>query len=152
MNDAGGSDGATTPGALIDEHDVIAAAIRYTWALDTRDWAELDNVFTADATVDFMGSAHRGIEAIKERISRSLGRMDGSQHIVSNHEVRLEGDSAHHRCYLQAQHIRASVEGGSLFIIAGRYEDDMVRTRAGWRIQHRALIKMWSDGNPAVVK
>jgi len=145
-------DAVTTPAELIDHHDIVAIAIRYAWALDTNDWEALDAVFAEDATVDFMGSKHEGRAAIKDRISGALGRMDDSQHIVSNHEVVLDGDRARHRCYLQAQHIRADVEGGKLFIIAGRYEDDMVRTADGWRIQHRSLIRMWSDGNPEVVR
>lgn len=143
----------TTPDELVDTHDVIATAVRYTWALDSHDWDALDDVFVPGATANFMGSLHEGRDAIKERISRSLGRMDGSQHIVSNHEVEFNqgGDRAQHRCYLQAQHIR-DVPGGSLYIVAGRYEDDMVRTDAGWRIHHRSLIMMWSDGNEGVIR
>ena len=41
--------------------------------------------------------------------------------------------------------------GGPNYIVAGRYEDRFVRTDAGWRIAHRALIVMWMDGNRAVV-
>jgi len=138
---------------LADERDIVATAIRYTWALDLHNWDELDDVFVAAATACFMTSQTiEGRDAIKSRISTSLGRMDASQHIVSNHEVILDGDTARHRCYMHAQHVRTVPEGPPLFIIAGRYEDDMVRTSAGWRISHRDLIMMWSDGNEAVIR
>ena len=35
-------------------------------------------------------------------------------------------------------------------MVAGRYEDRLVRTDAGWRIAHRTLTVMWTDGNVAV--
>lgn len=138
---------------LFDERDITATAIRYTWALDANEWDLLDDVFVPDATACFMGGAtYENRDAIKDRISSSLTRLDNSQHIVSNHEVTfVDADTARHRCYLQAQHVRAVPEGSPCFIIAGRYEDDMVRTADGWRISHRELIMMWTDGNPAVV-
>ncbi len=48
--------------------------------------------------------------------------------------------------------MRQVPEGSPNFIIAGRYEDRLERTPAGWRIRHRDLITMWSEGNPAVVR
>jgi hypothetical protein len=37
-------------------------------------------------------------------------------------------------------------------VVAGRYEDRLVRTADGWRIAHRELITMWTAGNLAVVR
>lgn len=138
---------------LLDHHAIVATAIRYTWALDMREWDQLDDVFLPDATACFMGGdPHPDRNSIKARISSALGRMDHSQHIVSNHQVTIDGDHAIHRCYMQAQHVRKDVDGGSNYIIAGRYEDTMVRVAAGWRISHRDLIMMWGDGNPEVIR
>ena len=138
---------------MLDQQAVIDIAIRYTWALDSNNWDELDDVFTPDGSAHFMASEPEvGLDAIKARVASALGHLDDSQHIVSNHQVRIDGDQATHRCYLHAQHVRRGVEGGELYVVAGRYEDDMVRTSAGWRIKRRALIAMWNDGNRAVVR
>lgn len=138
---------------LLDRQAIIDTAIRYTWALDSNEWDMLDDVFIPEATTNFMrAEPEEGLAAIKERVSSSLGHLDDSQHIVSNHQVVLDGDQATHRCYLHAQHIRRGVDGGDLYVVAGRYEDDVVRTADGWRIRHRDLIMMWTDGNRAVVK
>ena len=51
-----------------------------------------------------------------------------------------------------AQHVRTAAEGTPNYIIAGRYEDEMVRTPDGWRISFRRLVVVWSDGNPDVVR
>jgi len=138
---------------LLDERDIVQIATRYCRALDTKNWALLDDVFLVDATADLSGPEPLvGIEAIRGRIRTALGHLDDSQHLVGNHEVAVDGDSATHRCYLQAQHIRKAAVGGPNYIVAGRYEDRLVRTDAGWRIAHRTLIVMWTDGNLAVAR
>ena len=91
-----------------------------------------------------------GIDAIRGRVRKALGHLDGSQHLVGNHEIDVTGDTATHRCYLQAQHILRGTEGGELWMVAGMYEDRAVRTPAGWRIEHRVLSRIWTDGNPMV--
>ena len=138
---------------LLDDRDIVQVALRYCRALDTKDWALLDDVFVVDATAD-LGSPLRlvGIEAIRGRIRTALEHLDDSQHLVGNHEVGIDGDAATHRCYLQAQHVREAAIGGPNYMVAGRHEDRLVRTAAGWRIAHRTLVVMWTDGNVAVAR
>lgn len=143
---------STTLQHLLDERDIVHVALRYCRALDTRDWDLLDDVFVADAIAELATPARfSGIDAIRARVRGALEHVDGSHHLVGNHEVEIDGDTATHRCYLQAQHMRRAAAGGPHFIVAGRYEDRMVRTPAGWRIAHRTLVVMWTEGNPGVV-
>ena len=136
--------------SLEDRQAVVDVTIAYCWALDTRDWDALDEVFLADATAS-LGSELIGLEAIKERVTDALKPLDHSQHVVSNHQVRVDGDVATSRCYFVAQHTVAGTEGGPNFIVAGRYEDALLRTAAGWRIRRRELSVTWTDGNPKVL-
>lgn len=136
---------------LADRMAIIAVTHDYCWALDSKRWDDLDDVFTPDATAD-LGRPLDGREAIKSRIRAALEHLDDSQHLVATHQVRVDGDEATCRCYLQAQHVRSGVEGGATFMYAGRYEDRFVRTSGGWRIRHRDIVQMWTDGNPAVVR
>ena len=138
---------------VIDERDITAVAVAYTWALDQHRWDALRDVFTSDATAT-LGHPNRlvGIDAIIGRVRAALESLDDSQHLVGNHEVVIDGDTATHRCYLHAQHIRAAANGGPHYVVAGRYEDDLARTDDGWRITHRNLHVMWTDGNSAVVR
>lgn len=139
--------------SLLDERDIVALAARYCRALDTKDWPLLSEVFLPDATAQLgVPSLLEGIEAIRERIRTALEYLDDSQHLVGNHEVTVDGDVGTHRCYLQAQHIREVPEGSPNYMIAGRYEDRVQRTPDGWRIAHRTLTVMWSEGNLAVVR
>lgn len=132
-----------------DRLAITDLTVAYCWAIDGHRWDDLERVFTPDAHAE-LGRSCDGIVAIKGRIEEALGPLDDSQHIVTNHEVRVEGDAGTCRCYFHAQHVRDSASGGSNFIVAGRYEDDVVRTPAGWRITRRVLTVMWTVGNSAV--
>ncbi len=136
---------------LLDERDIVSVALRYCRALDTKDWPTLATVFLPDATADLSsGTDLVGLDAIVGRIRTALEHLDDSQHLVGNHEVVVDGDAATHRCYLQAQHVRRAATGGPNYLVGGRYEDRFTRTADGWRIAHRTLTVMWTDGNVVV--
>ena len=130
-----------------DKDDIIELTVAYCWALDTRQYDDLDAVFLPDATAE-LGRSLDGLDAIKGRIAEALDPLDASQHMVATHQVKVDGDRATGRTYLQAQHVK----GGALFMVGGRYDDRFVRTPGGWRIEHRELTVLWTDGDPAVLQ
>jgi hypothetical protein len=131
---------------LADRIAIADLTAAYAFALDGHDWDGLDEVFTPDATAE-LGRSLSGLDAIKERIRGALEPLDASQHLVATPQIRIDGDRATCRCYLQAQHVK----GGALFMVGGRYDDRVVRTPAGWRIEHRVLTVMWTEGHPKVL-
>jgi len=135
-----------------DRADIIDVTHNYCWALDRNQWHELDNVFLPGATAQLGGHTCADRDEIKQVCSNALTKLDDSQHLVATHQVRVTGDTATSRCYLHAQHIRRAADGGPHYIVAGRYEDDLVRTSDGWRIKHRTLSVMWTEGNLRVVR
>jgi hypothetical protein len=143
----------TAIATMVDRMAIIEVTHRYCWALDSRSWELLDDVFLPDATGDLRSpTLLEGRDAIRARIRRSIEPLDATQHTVSNHLIEIDGDSATSRCYLHSQHVRHGTPGGELFVIAGRYEDQLVRTPAGWRIAFRRLVQVWQEGNLAVVR
>lgn len=137
---------------MSDRDDIIDLAIGYTWALDTKHLDGLRDIFTVDATSMLHGVECNGVDAIIARIGGSTLRLDTTQHLVGNHQVVVDGDTATHRCQLHSQHVRAGTPGGELFVVAGRYDDRLARTADGWRITHRVMTETWRSGNPDVVK
>jgi hypothetical protein len=136
---------------VTDEQAIVDLAIAYTWALDTKQLDLLREVFAPDATADLDGVHCDGVDAIIARIDRPISRLDRTQHLVGNHQVRVDGDTASHRCHLHGQHVKRGTPGGDNYVIGGIYEDRLARTADGWRIVHRTLTATWTDGNPAVV-
>jgi len=135
-----------------DFHAIVNVAIAYTWALDTKNFGALQDVFATDATGMLNGVHCDTRDAIIARISGALLRLDFTQHLVGNHQVVVTGDTATHRCQLHAQHVKTGTEGGDNFIIGGYYDDVFVRTASGWRIQHRIIHPTWRSDNANVVK
>ncbi len=144
--------GADEGPSLEDRQAMVDVTVRYCWAIDQGDWDDLARVFTEDATADY-GYMPRiqGLPAIQQLVERVLTPLDGSQHMVSNHQFERRGEEVHSRCYFQAQHTRQGLEGGTNYIVAGIYRDAWADTPAGWRIRSRALEVLWTEGNPAVV-
>ena len=136
---------------LVDEREIIKLAVRYCHAVDARDYDALHDVFVANATACLAGRNEIGLEAIIARCRRVLDPCNATQHLVGNHLVTLDGDTATAQCEVQAQHVRRGVDGGSTFTLGGRYRDRLTRTPAGWRITHRDLEVAWIAGNPGVL-
>jgi ketosteroid isomerase-like protein len=134
-----------------DRQAIIDLTIAYAWALDTKQFEDLREIFADDAIGDLAGIHWEGIDAITARIEGPLSKLDATQHVVSNQQVRVDGDTGTCRCYLIGQHVKRGTPGGDHFIIAGTYDDELARTPDGWRITHRTLTVVWTDGNPAVV-
>ena len=136
---------------LEEKQEIVDLTIAYTWIIDHGPRENLHQVFTEDA-VFIIDTRHlNGIDEIRGKIERTLGGLSASQHIVSNHQVSIDGDTATSRCYLHAQHTLNGTEGGDNYVMAGRYIDKLIRSGDEWRINKRQLILDWTEGNPKVL-
>ena len=120
---------------------------------DRRDWSLLLDVFTVDATGDY-GQAQPGSRTgFVELISSHLDGCGPTQHLLGNHVVRVEGDTATARCAVRAFHAAraGSAAEGHTYTIIGSYHDRLLRTAEGWRITHRRMVVDHEVGDPAVM-
>jgi ketosteroid isomerase-like protein len=124
-----------------DVREIIDLTLRYAWALDTKQFDLLDDVFAPDATGMLRGRECVGRDAIKDRISSAIVRFDVTQHITTNHQVVVVGATATCRTQLQSQHVL----GDKNFIVGGYYEDELRKTADGWRITHRLMQQTWTS-------
>ncbi len=137
--------------SLIDKQEISELVIRYSTALDTRNWNLLKRCFVDNPRFDADGYPPiTDFETIRGSASTALAGLDASQHYVTNIAVDLDGDKASVVSYLQAQHVRASAGDDPNFLVAGIYRDEVVRTPDGWRFSHRRLKVLWTQGNPQV--
>lgn len=137
--------------ALLDERDIRAVLHRYASALDQKDWALLATCFVPEASAHYaMIGELKGYQAIEEVCRHALKPMSQTQHLIGNVDIVISGDSARSTCYLHAQHVRPDTPGGDMNIIAGKYNDELVRSPDGWRIRHRSLEVWWTFGNLAI--
>ena len=85
--------------SLEDRQAIVDVTVRYCWAIDDRDYADLANVFTEDAAVDYGSKAtFKGVAAVQEYVAKVLTPLDSSQHLVSNHLIDTDAGDIRSRC------------------------------------------------------
>ena len=138
---------------LVSHDEIRQLAARYCWALDTLNRELLSHVFIAEATASLGRGTQNGFDEIWSWIHGVLSQLDASQHLIGSQLIDLapDGRSATSRCHFHAQHVRASAGDDTQYIVAGRYDDQLVLTDEGWRIAHRTLRVIWTSGNPEVI-
>ncbi|MGQ0825988.1 MAG: nuclear transport factor 2 family protein [Actinomycetota bacterium] len=136
---------------LADRAEILDVIHRYAWALDTRDWDSLDTCFTADAFLDYSSNPAGRAGAypeIRAWLEKNLAAFVVMQHLMANTEITLDGDRAAARTMLVNPMGARTREGPPhFFAIGGRYDDDLVRTDAGWRITRRVETLLWFQGS-----
>jgi len=136
-----------------DRQAITDVLIAYANALDARDWPALTALFTDDAEVDYSsegGPVCHGAAEVVADCERDFAGLDATHHQMGNILVEVEGDTARASSLVQAWHYRAGAPGGSAFLLAGGYEDELVRGGGAWRIRRRKLLVSFLHGNPAV--
>jgi 3-phenylpropionate/cinnamic acid dioxygenase small subunit len=132
----------------IEIQDLFA---RYSFAIDERDWAALDTVFTPDARIDYSetGGAKGSLAEIKAWLPVALERFPMFQHMVATTKLELDGDEARSRTILFNPMTHKAEDGTEqVFFIGLWYRDRLVRTADGWRIAERYEEMGWSHNVP----
>jgi len=138
--------------AISDRIEIDELLVRYSRALDYRDFDALETLFTAEAQFDG-GSLGKpvGPSAIRAMIEGTLTGLDATQHLVAKSLIELDGDSAQVRTYLFSQHIRKDAPGLDYYMLGAEYCDQVERTADGWKFASRRLDRMWTVGDRAVI-
>ncbi|NKY60717.1 nuclear transport factor 2 family protein [Nocardia flavorosea] len=129
--------------AHTDRDAVTETVTRYTYALDDRDWALLDEVFAPDAVVRYGAAAApevRGRADIVAMIRSFLDRCGPSQHLLGNHIVDIDGDTASSVCKARVLHLGAGDNSNITYECVGVYRDRLTRSAHGWRIIERTFV------------
>ena len=134
---------------IADRLAIEAVLTRYAWALDTREFDRLDEVFTPDAELDYTtaGGIKGSYPEVKAWLTKVLPFFPAYQHLVTNQEITIDGDTATSRAgfYNPMGHDRT--DGTRVYFhCGGEYRDQLVRTSEGWRIKNRFEQTIWMDG------
>ena len=117
--------------------DITAVLIRYATGIDRRDWQLFRTCFTDDCDADYgdIGAWH-GVDEITKWMTDTHEPLGHTLHRITNVTVDLiDGDRARARCYVDALVLSRDGRGGAHAV--GWYDDELVRSAAGWRITRR---------------
>lgn len=119
-----------------DRQDIAEVLLRYATGIDRRDWSLFRSVFTDDCDLDYgeIGS-WQGIDAVVEFMQQAHSAAGHTLHRLSNQAIAIDGDRAAARTYVDALVMLSDNKSGVNGI--GYYDDEVVRTVAGWRVARR---------------
>ncbi len=134
---------------LRDRLEIEDLLTRYCAAIDAKDFDLLDEVFTADATIDYTrsGGIRDEYPAVKSWLAKALAPFRVVQHLVTNVRVEIDGDRARSVCYFFNPMGLPQQDGGvNTFFCGGIYRDQLLRTERGWRITERVNDQLYAYG------
>lgn len=124
-----------------DRHAISDVLVRFATGIDSRDWPLFRTVFTDDCHV-VMGDygTFEGADAITEFEEASHAQAGHTLHRLTNQVIDVDGDRARARTYVDAWIM--SMDNASGINAIGYYDDELVRTHAGWRIACRLFTQV----------
>ena len=132
-----------------DRIEIQDLLVRYTRAIDEKDWGLLDQCFVPDAQLDYRSSG--GIQGaypeVRGWLEKALAPFPMTVHYITNSEVRLDGDRATARTAVLNPMGFGNPDGSlHLFTVGAYYVDELVRTPEGWRIASRREDQAFMEG------
>jgi len=127
-------------------HDLL---VRYTVAIDQKDWALLDTCFTPDAHLDYTsaGGIAGDYPKVRAWLEKALAPFPVTVHALANSVVEIEGEEATVRTYVHNPMIFNNPDGSvHVFTVGAHYNDKLVWTKDGWRIRERIEQTAFMDG------
>ncbi len=140
-----------------DAEQIRALVHDYALAMDNTDTAAFSDLFVADGSLVvralgrdeplgiFRGPGPEGVGMIARMLSELYA---ATLHNITTHQATIDGDAATGTTYCLAYHVLAGDEGDRLETIGVRYEEEFVRTPAGWRMRERNATRLWAQTTP----
>lgn len=133
---------------LVARREIMRAVMTYMRAQDRLDPALQLTAFHDDADVDCGLLRGTGQEFV-DFAQGFLANMEGSQHLIGQCDITVDGDRGQGEIYFFAWH--RMLEDGAPYdlLMAGRYIDEYACRRGRWAILKRREIIDWGRKDPA---
>ena len=135
---------------ISDRLEIQDLMVRYSYAIDNRDWDALDDVFTPDAHIDYsvFGGSVGNLAETKEFLAGAMPMFTTLQHMVSGTTLTFHGDadapdSADAKTQCHNPMTMGDTENPDLMVCGLWYVDKLARTADGWRIEERVEEKVY---------
>ena len=137
---------------ISDRIEIQDLLVRYSHAVDTRDWDLYDTVFTPDAFIDYtcFGGPAGTLKEIRAFLEMAMPRFSSFQHMIANTALEfVDGDTVKGRTICHNPMVMDLGDGKSHVFYCGLwYLDLIVRTADGWRIKERVEEKSYTHNMP----
>lgn len=142
----------------------IASYNAYAEGLDSKDWGKVRSCFADEVFIDYGvvvdpdgdPQIPKRADDWVEQLQRNIGGFDMTRHTISNHRVRVHGESPGCTAYLVADHVifpdpDFPIAGpGDIATVVGEYTNHYKLIDNQWKIYKSKLDIHWSTGNIAL--
>lgn len=131
--------------ALVDRQAIADLLSEYAACVDDHDWQGLsERVFCENVVCHYEGfGVFEGRDAVLAFLDESMKPIAASQHLLSNLQVALHGDTARTRVKLWARLVQPQREGELRITEGATYHHVVERGASGWRIRELKLKSIW---------
>ncbi|GFG68961.1 nuclear transport factor 2 family protein [Mycolicibacter senuensis] len=130
---------------MSDRWQIQQLLVDYSTAIDTRNFDDLDAVFTDDAYIDYraMGGIDGNYPQVKAWLAEVLPNFAGYAHMLGLPSIRVDGDTATARtfCFNPMVFGSKDTETPATMLLGLWYDDEFVRSPDGWRMTRRVETK-----------
>ena len=139
----------------LEDRDAIEQVyVRYCEIIDEKDFDRLIEVFTLDAFQDYRQTLgpdgiRRGTDELIAGAKTHMGKgsnCGATHHNVVNFRIHVSGDTAKAKVHYYAVHRGLGKHEGALYSMWGEYDDQLIRTKDGWRVNHRMYRSFLTEG------
>lgn len=137
---------------ISDRIEIQELLVRYSHAVDTKNWDLYEQVFTPDAFIDYtcFGGPAGPLPEVKDFLEKTMPMFKSFQHMIAN--TILEFVDADHVKGRTICHNPMVLDTGGgkehVFFCGLWYVDDIVRTADGWRIASRVEERSYTYNQP----
>ena len=139
---------------ISDRLEIEQLIARYSYALDSRDFDALDDLFTADAVLDYTatGAIRGSLGEMKAFVADAFTMFDGTQHLTTQTLLHFsdDGNTAYGKSACHNPMVFSGDNQPKMMVIGLWYIDTFVRTADGWRFQTRTEEQLYSSIVPKV--
>ena len=130
---------------ISDRMEIQDLMIAYSYAIDSRNWDALDDVFTPDAHIDYsvFGGSVGDLPSTKAFLAEAMPMFSAFQHMVSGSTITIDGDTAAVKTQCHNPMAIGDGDDPDLMFCGLWYVDQLVRTADGWRIKERVEEKVY---------
>ena len=133
---------------LLDERAISKLLVRFSAAIDTKDFDTYASLFADDGTLTTPWGGHSGRPGLAEFVSNDLGQFTALHHVSAGHLITVSGDTAVARATLLATHVTDD-DPSSFWSVGGHYEFSFTRVDSDeWLIQGVTLVPAWRFESP----
>jgi hypothetical protein len=146
-----------SPSQAADLAALNQLAYRYAEAVDSCNVEAFLSVFASEARVQTFGpgaevpfgvaTGHGELAGIPPAMRQRFTR---TAHLMTNHLIDLDGDSARGSLLCTARHLLANGAGGTDLVVVIRYVDRYERRGDLWLILDREIRFLWSETHPTL--